>query len=141
SGSFRVEWVAGFVWNQWQPWSGIRSKDTPLPSPRENDPILPSQKGNGLGKRQVQRTYEQAIDRVVKTLQREGKSEQALAFEAVKTETHYLRHTGASQAIEAGGDIRHISEELGHASPAITEAVYVRSDKNRMRLAGKRRSI
>jgi len=26
SGSFRVEWVAGFVWNQWQPWSGIRSK-------------------------------------------------------------------------------------------------------------------
>lgn len=25
SGSFRVEWVAGFVWNQWQPWSGIRN--------------------------------------------------------------------------------------------------------------------
>jgi len=25
-GSFRVEWVAGFVWNQWQPWwSGIRT--------------------------------------------------------------------------------------------------------------------
>jgi hypothetical protein len=24
SGSFRVEWVAGFVWNQWQPCSGIR---------------------------------------------------------------------------------------------------------------------
>ncbi|UQG62770.1 hypothetical protein MIH18_22460 (plasmid) [Marinobacter sp. M3C] len=26
SGSFRVEWVAGFVWNQWQPWSGIRTE-------------------------------------------------------------------------------------------------------------------
>ena len=25
SGSFRVEWVAGFVWNQWQLWSGIRT--------------------------------------------------------------------------------------------------------------------
>jgi hypothetical protein len=24
SGSIRVEWVAGFVWNQWQAWSGIR---------------------------------------------------------------------------------------------------------------------
>ncbi len=24
SGSFRAEWVAGFVWNQWQAWSGIR---------------------------------------------------------------------------------------------------------------------
>ncbi|MBK5935305.1 hypothetical protein CCR81_00540 [Halorhodospira halophila] len=20
-----MEWVAGFVWNQWQPWSGIRT--------------------------------------------------------------------------------------------------------------------
>jgi len=28
SGSFRVEWVAGFVWNQWQPWSGIRKHIT-----------------------------------------------------------------------------------------------------------------
>jgi hypothetical protein len=28
SGSFRVEWVAGFVWNQWQPWSGIRISST-----------------------------------------------------------------------------------------------------------------
>tara|TARA_R100000306_G_scaffold3267_1_gene6028 strand:+ start:701 stop:964 length:264 start_codon:yes stop_codon:yes gene_type:complete len=27
SGSFRVEWVAGFVWNQWQPWSGIRTHE------------------------------------------------------------------------------------------------------------------
>jgi hypothetical protein len=25
SGSFRVERVAGFVWNQWQPWSGMRT--------------------------------------------------------------------------------------------------------------------
>ena len=23
-GSFNVEWVAGFVWNQWQAWSGMR---------------------------------------------------------------------------------------------------------------------
>ncbi|TXS88907.1 hypothetical protein FVW59_19440, partial [Parahaliea aestuarii] len=25
SGSFAVEWVAGFAWNQWQAWSGIRT--------------------------------------------------------------------------------------------------------------------
>ena len=30
SGSFRVEWVAGFVWNQWQPWSGIRKSAVQL---------------------------------------------------------------------------------------------------------------
>ncbi|TXS92210.1 hypothetical protein FVW59_07200, partial [Parahaliea aestuarii] len=27
SGSFAVEWVAGFAWNQWQAWSGIRKID------------------------------------------------------------------------------------------------------------------
>ena len=24
SGSFRLEWVAGLLWNQWQLWRGIR---------------------------------------------------------------------------------------------------------------------
>jgi len=26
SGSFRLEWVAGLLWNQWQIWRGIRTK-------------------------------------------------------------------------------------------------------------------
>jgi len=39
SGSFRVEWVAGFVWNQWQPWSGIR---TILDAVDDDSPGVPS---------------------------------------------------------------------------------------------------
>jgi len=27
SGSFKMEWVATFVWNRWQLWSGIRRLD------------------------------------------------------------------------------------------------------------------
>src|SRR5690554_4034903 len=38
SGSFRVEWVAGFVWNQWQPWSGIR-----INALIHNDPVFSEQ--------------------------------------------------------------------------------------------------
>ena len=31
SGSFRVEWVAGFVWNQWQAWIGNTQTAEPTP--------------------------------------------------------------------------------------------------------------
>lgn len=71
----------------------------------------------------------------------EGFVDEAAQLEAIASETHYLRHTGASQAIEAGADIRHISEELGHASAAFTEQVYVNADQARRRAAGRNRSI
>jgi len=37
---------------------------------------------------------------------------------------HALRHTHASQLIDAGADIVTISKRLGHASPNLTLAVY-----------------
>jgi integrase len=37
---------------------------------------------------------------------------------------HTLRHTHASQLIDANIDVVMISRRLGHASPAITLAVY-----------------
>lgn len=113
-----------------------------LPLPTDNHPILPSNRGGGaLGKRQVQRAYESAIELAADRMLNENLTEEAERLRAIKTETHYLRHTGASQAIEGGIDIRHISEELGHASAAFTEAVYVNSDQARRRLASRDRSI
>jgi len=44
--------------------------------------------------------------------------------------THLLRHTGASMDIDNGRPIRHVSEDLGHASVAITEQIYVNADAN-----------
>jgi integrase len=37
---------------------------------------------------------------------------------------HELRHTHASQLIDAGVDVVQISKRLGHASPAITLSIY-----------------
>jgi integrase len=37
---------------------------------------------------------------------------------------HALRHTHASQLIDAGVDIVTVSKRLGHASPAITLKIY-----------------
>jgi site-specific recombinase XerC len=114
---------------------------SPLPVPGESSPILPSKKGDAIGKRQVQRIYEQALVATADRMEQEGFHDEAKQMLAIRSETHYLRHTGASQAIEAGGDIRHISEELGHANATFTESVYVNSEQVRRRSAGRRRLI
>jgi integrase len=77
----------------------------------------------------------------VERMSTEGLESESMQLKAIASETHYFRHTGASMAIEAGIDIRHVSEELGHASAAFTEAVYVNSDQTRRRLANRDRSI
>ncbi len=44
---------------------------------------------------------------------------------------HALRHTHASQLIDAGVDVVTISERLGHASPNITLKIYAYLFRNR----------
>ena len=51
---------------------------------------------------------------------------------------HGLRHTHASQLIDAGVDIVTISKRLGHAKPSVTLAVYAhlfRSDDTKAAVA------
>jgi len=122
-------------------WRKHLGSDTPLPLPYDATPILPSMRGGGLGARQVDRTCEEALMLAVERMSTEGLESESMQLKAIASETHYLRHTGASMAIEAGIDIRHVSEELGHASAAFTEAVYVNSDQTRRRLANRDRSI
>lgn len=123
---------------RWRRHLGLTSA---LPTQGENHPILPSSHGGALGKRQVQRLYEKAVELTVTRMYDEGFKDESKQLEAIKTETHYLRHTGASQAIEAGADIRHISEELGHASAAFTESVYVNADQAQRRSQGRKRRV
>lgn len=115
--------------------------DSPLPLPNEATPLLPSARSGGLGTRHVERICAEGIMLAVERMSAEGLSGESKELEAIASETHYLRHTGASQAIESGADIRHISEELGHASAAFTEQVYVNADQARRRAAGRNRSI
>ncbi len=123
---------------RWRLHLGLTS---PLPVPGETTPILPSAKRDAIGKRQVQRIYEQSIVATADRMEQEGYGDESRQLLAIRTETHYLRHTGASQAIEAGGDIRHISEELGHANATFTESVYVNSEQARRRTEGRRRMV
>ncbi|MBN7769077.1 tyrosine-type recombinase/integrase [Marinobacter daepoensis] len=122
-------------------WRTHLGHTSPLPVPGETSPILPSRKGAAIGKRQVQRIYEQAMVATADRMEREGYCDEARQILAIRSETHYLRHTGASQAIEAGADIRHISEELGHANATFTESVYVNAEQARRRSEGRQRLV
>lgn len=51
---------------------------------------------------------------------------------------HSLRHTYATRAIEAGADIKTLSEMLGHSSPTVTITRYCHStDKQKNKLCNK----
>jgi integrase len=134
-------------------WRNFLGLNTMLPVPGEQTPILPSSHGGNLKARAVATIYENAMLMVisnkkallataVKQDERESLQEEVERFKSIKSETHYLRHTGASQAIEANeDDLRHISEELGHASRSFTEQEYLNSDQFKRRQSGRERKV
>ncbi|MGJ8679071.1 tyrosine-type recombinase/integrase [Paraglaciecola sp.] len=96
---------------------------TPLPQIDENMPIMPSKKtGEALHQDSLNNMVEEAFDLVIKQLVKQGKTQQAQSISGASS--HWLRHTGATQAL---GEITEtmLAEELGHASVKTTVEIYV----------------
>lgn len=96
---------------------------SPLPHIDENTPIMPSKKtGAPLHQDSLNNMVEVAFDLVIKKLVKQNKKQQAHAI--VGASSHWLRHTGATQAL---GEISEtmLAEELGHASVKTTVEIYV----------------
>lgn len=96
---------------------------SPLPHIDETFPIMPSSKtGNPLHQDSLNNMVEEAFDLVIKQLVKEKKVQQAHSI--VGASSHWLRHTGATQAL---GEISEtmLAEELGHASVKTTVEIYV----------------
>jgi integrase len=55
--------------------------------------------------------------------------------------SHWLRHTGASLEIERGRPLKDVSEDLGHASMATTDTIYVQTDDKKRAISGKERKV
>ena len=84
---------------------------------------MPSQKtGQPLHQDSLNNMVEEAFDLVIKSLVKKEKKQQAHAIAGASS--HWLRHTGATQAL---GEISEtmLTEELGHASVKTTVEVYV----------------
>ena len=55
--------------------------------------------------------------------------------------TRWLRHTGASLEIERGRPLKDVSEDLGHASMATTDTVYIQTEDKKRAASGKNRTV
>lgn len=110
-----------------------------LPEPKEQHPLIPKEKGIGnVGKRQLTRIIQEGIDLTADKLKVLGRGEDADMLSNLTT--HWLRHTGASMDVNTR-PLKHLSDELGHASLATTDRIYVQSDQRERARTGKTRSV
>ncbi|MBN4055311.1 site-specific integrase [bacterium AH-315-K03] len=112
---------------------------SPLPSPSDNTPLIPKQKGNGGIKstRQLRDIVQHCFDEAVYQLQAEGMEDDA---NRLKTATvHWLRHTGISDDVKHRPK-EHVRDDAGHSSSAITDR-YIDIEKRDRHASARQKKI
>ena len=111
-----------------------------LPSSNENSILVEKVRGQGgMTSRHLRRLVQSVFDQAHENMRRlEGENK---ALKLKEASAHWLRHTGASMEIERGRPLKDISEDLGHASMATTDTVYVQSENKKRAESGKRRKV
>lgn len=92
----------------------------------------------GLTSRQLRRVVQQVFDAAYTAMCDQGFSGDAEALR--EATTHWLRHTGASIDI-ATRPLKHMADDLGHASMGTTDQVYIQSDMKERAQSGKKRTV
>ena len=113
---------------------------SPLPSPSDNSSIVEKLRGQGgMTSRHLTRLVQEVFSEAhVKMKAEHGEDASRKLLEA---STHWLRHTGASMEVERGRALKDLSEDLGHASMATTDTVYVQSEHRKRAESGKNRDV
>jgi site-specific recombinase XerD len=111
-----------------------------LPYPGDNSSLVEKIRGQGgMTSRHLTRLIQEVFDMAYDRMKRiEGVSKARKLKEA---STHWLRHTGASMEIERGRALKDLSEDLGHASMATTDTVYVQTENKKRAESGKSRTV
>jgi len=111
-----------------------------LPLSGENSPIIEKLRGTGgLTSRHLSRLVQEVFDEAYKRMSHSEGDDKARKLK--EATTHWLRHTGASMEIERGRQMKDLSEDLGHASIATTDTIYVQSEDKKRAESGKRRRV
>jgi site-specific recombinase XerD len=113
---------------------------SPLPSSRENHPIVEKIRGQGgMTSRQLIRIVQHVFDIAYDKMKLAEGEDRARKLQ--EASSHWLRHTGASMEVERGRALKDLSEDLGHSSMATTDTIYVQTE-NRVRAeSGKNRKV
>ncbi|WP_077342965.1 tyrosine-type recombinase/integrase [Pseudocolwellia agarivorans] len=111
-----------------------------LPTSSENTVLVEKIRGQGgMTSRHLRRLVQTVFDRAYLTMKQHVGEDKALKLK--EASTHWLRHTGASMEIERGRPLKDVSEDLGHASMATTDTVYVQSENKLRAESGKKRKV
>jgi len=111
-----------------------------LPYSDEKSVLIEKIRGQGgMTSRHLRRLVQETFDHAYRTMSLAvGNSESSKLKEAT---THWLRHTGASMELERGRALKDLSEDLGHASMATTDTVYVQTENMKRADSGKSRKV
>ncbi len=111
-----------------------------LPSSNENSVLVEKVRGQGgMTSRHLRRLVQNVFDQAYENMRISEGANKALKLK--EATAHWLRHTGASMEIERGRPLKDISEDLGHASMATTDTVYVQSENKKRAESGKKRKV
>lgn len=93
---------------------------SPLPSPGDNDPLVPKQKGTGgiSSTRQLRDIVQKCFNESVFRLQQDGFDDDANKLRSATV--HWLRHTGISDDVK-NRPKEHVRDDAGHSSSATTD--------------------
>ena len=104
-----------------------------------NSTLVAKNRGvGGMTSRQLRRIVQHTFDLAYDKMRSEGFIDEALALR--EATTHWLRHTGASIDI-ATRPLKHMADDLGHASMGTTDQVYIQSDMTERASSGKKRRV
>jgi len=112
----------------------------PFPYPGDNAPLVEKVRGQGgMTARHLTRIVQQVFDLAYEKMKRASGEERARKLR--EASSHWLRHTGASMEVQRGRALKDLSEDLGHASMATTDTVYVQSENRFRAESGKKRTV
>lgn len=121
---------------RYREWRGL----LPLPYAGEQEILVEKIRGRGgITSRQLTRLVQQVFDLAYEKMSKQAGADAAQQLKIAST--HYLRHTGASMEIERDRPLKDLSEDLGHASSATTDTVYVQVERKRRAASGKKRTV
>lgn len=113
---------------------------TSLPTSGENVVLVEKIRGQGgMTSRHLRRLVQDVFDKSYQKMRMELGENKALKLK--EASTHWLRHTGASMEIERGRALKDLSEDLGHASMATTDTVYVQTENKQRAKSGQKRKV
>ena len=101
---------------RWRKYLGLN----PLPSPSDNSPLIPKNKGKGTIKsvNQIRNIVQFCFDNATEELRKNNLHDEADSLESATV--HWLRHTGISDDVKHRPR-EHVRDDAGHGSSATTD--------------------